>query len=188
METCRVTTERFIAALAVLAILSVPFLPRTASADAYDKARAMVGKKAPDFVFSDLEGKRHEFREGTWKNHRAVVVNFWGLRCAACILEMPYLEALHKKYAPEGLFVVGANVDGVDAATIREKMKQLKLGVGYCIAEDPEMKLVDLFHMAGAPLTFVIDAKGTVRHLHEGFEEGDEKEMEKVIDMVLKDR
>ncbi len=188
METSRVTTERFFAALAVVAVLTVACLASPAKADGYDKARAMVGKKAPEFGFSDLKGKRHEFREATWKDHRGVVVNFWGLRCAACVQEMPYLEAIHKKFEAAGLFVIGVNVDGIDRDALGDKMQQLKLSVGYCVAEDPEMKLVDLFNMTGAPLTFVIDAKGTVRHLHVGFEEGDEMEMEKIIEKVLEDR
>lgn len=174
----------FVAIMVLVLIFGAQF----ALAGSPDQAREMVGKPSPEFGFNDLDGVRHDFRNGSWGRFGAVVVNFWGLRCGACLQEMPFLDAIYRKYRPEGLFVVGSNVDGADAATIREKMKQMKLSVDYRIAEDPELKILDLFHMTGAPLTFVIDSKGVVRFLHEGFEEGDEKELEKVIEKVLKDR
>ncbi|MBI5418619.1 MAG: TlpA family protein disulfide reductase [Deltaproteobacteria bacterium] len=174
-----------IAMAAALALTAGLMGPPRACATSPEKDGKMVGKASPRFTAVDLDGKTRSFEEVKNGSH-AVVVNFWGLRCSACIQEMPYLDDIYRKFAKEGLFVFGVNVDGMDRDAIRKKMKQMSLAPSYCIVEDPDMKLADLFNMRAAPLTYVIDAKGIIRFQHEGFEEGDEKELEKAVDSVLR--
>ena len=39
------------------------------------------------------------------------VLNFWATWCTACVAEMPELEALHRRFGPRGLRVVGVSLD-----------------------------------------------------------------------------
>ncbi len=149
-----------------------------------EKDKVTIGTSAPLFTAKDLHGKVLSLQE-VLKNHKAVVVNFWGIRCAACIMEMPYLDQIFRKYETKGVFIFGVNVDGMAGDVIRTKMKQLNLAPSYCIVEDPEFLLVDIYKMSAAPLTFVIDSGGIIRYRHEGFDEGEEQEIEKAVEIAI---
>ena len=67
-------------------------------------SNALAGKSAPDFTLQSLDGKTVHLSDYRGK---AVVLNFWATWCAPCKIEMPWFVDLQKKYAPEGLQLVG---------------------------------------------------------------------------------
>jgi thiol-disulfide isomerase/thioredoxin len=87
-----------------------------ASAESIWARRNQGRDKAPDFVAKDLAGK--EYKLSSFAGKQVVLLNFWGLRCGACLEEMPYLEEIQKKLGPKGLVTLGVDTDGVDAKTI----------------------------------------------------------------------
>ena len=56
---------------------------------------ASVGKKAPDFTLKTNKGKNLRLNDFRGK---VVMINFWATWCAPCRKELPYLDALYKKY------------------------------------------------------------------------------------------
>jgi thiol-disulfide isomerase/thioredoxin len=140
---------------------------------------AVSGAVAPSFSLSTLTGEAFDL-SAELRAGRVVLLNFWGLRCGACIMEMPALQSLARKYSTEVSFL-GVNVDGIDAGTLRQQMTRMRLEPGYPVAPDPELKVADLYKLAGAPLTIVIDRAGAVRYRHENYEEGDEVKLDGAI-------
>jgi len=142
-----------------------------------------VGKPSPAFDARDIAGNpvgsAKLFGEG-----KVVVLNFWGLRCGACLEEMPTLNALQDRHK-DAVVVLGVNNDGIDAAFLARQIEKGGLKIRYTVIPDPEMKLVDLFKMTLAPLTLVMDPKGTVRYRHENYVSGDEVELEAVVRSIL---
>ncbi|HWS15020.1 MAG TPA: TlpA disulfide reductase family protein, partial [Candidatus Methylomirabilis sp.] len=102
----------------------------------------------------------------------------------ACIAEMPSLNDLHDRYK-DRVVLLGVNNDGIDGPFLAKQIAKMKLKIDYTILPDPEMKLVDLFKMTMAPLTLVMDSKGTVRYQHVDYAPGDEKALEAVIKSLL---
>lgn len=172
-------------ALAVLFVccvmLSSPFQPAAASSAASESVQ--VGKQAPPFAAPLVGGGRFDLRTAQ-KGDGIVLLNFWGLRCAACIQEIPYLVEIHKKYSGR-VRVLGINVDGVDAAFLKAEMEKIGIAVPYEVAPDPDFTVVDLYKMPAAPYTVLIDANGTIRYLHEDYKPGDEKEIDALIRKIL---
>ncbi len=164
-------------ALFLLVLLAV--LPATAGANTPLKGENQVGKASPDFRVTNVDAREYTL-EGLLKQDKVVVVNFWGLRCSACIEEMPPLNDLYRKYR-DRIVVLGVNADGVDGATLKEMMKDSAISVEYEVIPDPEFRMIETFNLLAAPLTIVIDAKGIVRFRHEDYKPGDEKELEKAI-------
>ncbi len=140
----------------------------------------MVGKDAPLFQARLADGSDFRFQTEL-KSNKYVMVNFWGVRCGACIQEIPSLEEMFGKYSGQGFSVVGINVDGLDSETLSEQMKTLGLKMKYKVVADPELKIGDLFNMTGAPLTYIVSAEGKIVYQHAGYEEGDEVGMEKFV-------
>jgi peroxiredoxin len=143
---------------------------------------ATKNPKAPDVSFLDLAGK--ETPLSSFAGKQVVLVNFWGVRCQNCIEEMPFLERLYHKYGGKGLYMVGVNTDGIDAAMIGKFLPNLPK-VSYPLAVDPEFKVNDAFQMSAAPLTILVAKDGTIRYRHEGYEPAIEQEYIDLIDKLL---
>ena len=149
-----------------------------------DKPNSLVGKPAPSFELVQPDGRPLSLGSAL-QSGRAVLVNMWGIRCGACLVEMKHLNVLHKKYRDEGLRIIGINVDGVGAASLRDYMAGMEVRPEYPVVADPKMSAIDSYRMEGAPLTIFIDKAGVVVERHEGFSEGDEKQIEAIIRKTL---
>ena len=114
-----------------------------------------------------------------------VLLNFWGMRCGNCIIEIGYLNPLHEKYAPAGAVFLGVNVDGAPAAMLNRMMPKMPNVPKYPVIPDPDMKIPDLYNLTGAPLSIIIGRDGKITWRHEDFREGDEKEIERALKEAL---
>jgi len=146
----------------------------------------LIGKPAPDFTVNDLAGAPVHLADLKGK---VVWINFWGLRCGPCVRELPALESIYSRYKDKGLIILGVNADGVDANFIkksfaeREDLKSLKLS--FTVLPDMEFKLIDIYQLMGAPLNVMVDKAGVIQFYHEGYEDGDEKHYEEVVNSLL---
>jgi thiol-disulfide isomerase/thioredoxin len=102
-----------------------------------------------------------------------VMLNFWATWCGPCRQEMPLLESIHKKYSKMGFTLLGVNVEP-DSSAAEAWLKQTP--VSFPILYDTESKVSKLYQVAGMPSTVIIDRKGVVRVLHQGYKPGDENE------------
>ncbi len=142
-----------------------------------------VGDKAVDFTTVDMEG--NQVTLSSYQGKSAVLLNFWGLRCGACIEEMPHLNALHEKYKDKGAVILAVDTDGVDAAMITETMQELGIEQKYTVLLDLEFTITDAYTNFLVPLNIIIDRAGTIQYIHTGYEKGLEKEIEDALKKVL---
>ncbi|NIS75696.1 MAG: redoxin domain-containing protein [Deltaproteobacteria bacterium] len=138
---------------------------------------------ASQFTVSNLQGKTLSL-DKLLDTYKVVVLNFWGLRCGACIEEMPRLNEIYKKYR-ENIVILGINVDAVDGDFLEGQIDKMGFVMDYEVVPDPEFTMADLFQMTAAPLTVVIDSDGVIQYRHENYEPGDEKKLEEVIKSLL---
>jgi peroxiredoxin len=147
------------------------------------REQSVIGENAPQFTISDIDGNKLTL-DSLVEKYSAVVLNFWGLRCGACIQEMPHLNDMYKKYNGK-ITILGVNVDAADGAFLKEHMKKMQIVMDYVVVPDPEFTMSDTYNLEAAPLTIVIDGDGKVRYRHENYEPGDEKELDKIIQDIL---
>lgn len=119
-----------------------------------------VGAPAPEFRAVTVDTPSVERSLADYAGH-VVIVNIWATWCAPCIVEMPSLEALHRRYAGDGLRVVAVSVDAPDSENqIREFRDRLNLS--FEILHD----VADIratYQTAGVPESFVIGRDGRIR-------------------------
>lgn len=95
----------------------------------------------------------------TWRGG-PMVVNVWATWCPPCRVEMPSLEGLREKLAPDQIRVVALSVDD-DQHLVREFMLKhgIDLPVGISISPAEAMSALEV---AGIPLTLYVDGDGRV--------------------------
>lgn len=165
----------------MLALLSLGW--GNASANSLGGDTSLVGKPCPEVRATDFDGA--DVRIPARVRGTVQVVNFWGIRCGACLEEMPKLDDIHKRLRDRGVSVYGVNVDGAGTDILAGIMKKMSLSVSYHLLPDTDFRIMDAFRVTATPLTVVIDDGGTVVYQHEGYVEGDEKVIEARIQKLL---
>ena len=161
----------------------VDLIPNTQGADADDSANGgsqLKGKSAPAFTLNDLSGNKVSLSD--FKGH-PLLINYWGTYCAPCKIEMPWLQEFSKKYAADGLQVVGITYDSeVGRDTIARDTKQL--GVTYPILlSDPKVENAYLSGTEVLPMSFYVDKAGKVIEVSAGT--GSKDQLESMIKEII---
>jgi thiol-disulfide isomerase/thioredoxin len=116
---------------------------------------------------------------------KVVLIDFWTYSCINCIRTLPYLNAWNRRYAKDGLVIVGVHTPEFpferEASNVEEAIKTD--GIGYPVVQDNEMGTWNAYGNLYWPAEYFVDAKGQVRFAH--FGEGEYGEKEQVIRELL---
>lgn len=116
---------------------------------------------------------------------QVVLINFWATWCGPCRKEMPLLEQIQKKYAPLGFTMLGVNVEE-DTRLMDTFLKDVP--VTFPILLDPANGVSKLYDVAAMPSTVIVDRKGNVRYIHQGYQPGDEGKYQDVIRQLIREK
>jgi len=116
---------------------------------------------------------------------KVVLIDFWTYSCINCIRTLPYLNAWNKRYAKDGLVIVGVHTPEFpferEASNVEEAIKTD--GIEYPVVQDNENGTWNAYGNLYWPAEYFVDAKGQVRYAH--FGEGEYGEKEQVIRELL---
>ena len=115
-----------------------------------------IGDQAPDFILNSLEGNQVQL--SSFRNKKAVVVNFWATWCPPCREEMPAFEDIFVANSDK-LTILGVDLQE-DQDTIRKFL--LEIPVTYPLLLDPNKDVKDLYNVFTQPVTYFIDKDGII--------------------------
>jgi peroxiredoxin len=166
-------------ALAIMAVSAIiTSLAQSSPSQNGSQVAADQSAVAPSWELKDVNDKT--IRSADFKG-KVVILDFWATWCAPCRKEIPGFIALQKKYAQQGLVIVGASVDEGGASMVKQFME--KLGMNYPVVLTDE-KMQDQFGgIEVVPTTFVIDREGHIVKKYFGLT--DEGEFEQEIKPLL---
>jgi cytochrome c biogenesis protein CcdA/thiol-disulfide isomerase/thioredoxin len=116
---------------------------------------------------------------------KVVLVDFWTYSCINCQRTLPHVEAWYREYAKDGFVVVGVHTPefAFEHVVSNVRAQSAALGVRYPVAIDDDYGTWNAYHNQYWPADYLIDATGTVRHVH--FGEGDYAGTEHLIRQLL---
>jgi thiol-disulfide isomerase/thioredoxin len=140
-----------------------------------------VGDTAPNFKLPRLE-RSGDIQLKSYRG-KVVYVDFWASWCGPCRLSLPELNKLRKQYRKKGFEVIAINLDE-DKDDAMEFLKEFP--VAYPTARDVKGTTPDKYGLQGMPTAYLIDRKGKVSLVHEGFKKTDSAELKHKIATLLK--
>ncbi len=100
-----------------------------------------------------------------------VLLDFWATWCPSCRTATPALERLHKRFAPQGLTVVGMNVDqGPSVSQVRPFIHQFGITYPVALLTPANARTAEAYRAYGLPAQFLIDKKGVIRWSRSGYD------------------
>jgi peroxiredoxin len=127
-------------------------------------AAVTKGQRAPDFALPTLSGSRLSLASLRGK---VVIIDFWAQWCEPCKRELPQLDKLAKEFAGKNVVVLAVNLD--KSKDNAQKLAR-ELGLSLPVLLDPAGSVAATYDLPKMPTSFLVDKKGIVRFVHEGFE------------------
>ena len=116
---------------------------------------------------------------------KVVLVDFWTYDCINCQRSLPYVNRWAKRYADQGLVVIGVHTPEYDYENEIDNVREqvTRLGIEYPVAIDNRYAIWNAFGNQFWPAHYFVDAQGQVRFVH--FGEGAYDAQEQVIQQLL---
>jgi cytochrome c biogenesis protein CcmG/thiol:disulfide interchange protein DsbE len=121
-----------------------------------------VGKQAPDFAATTVDGK--SVRLSDFKG-KPVWLTFGASWCQPCRAENPDIKATYEKYKDSGLVVLAIFISE-DSAAVTDYAD--RIGLTYLKVADPDTKIASEYRILGIPSHYFIDSSGVLRQMKIG--------------------
>jgi len=148
-------------------------------------AKRMVGKPAPDFSLTVVDGEKTKTVTKADLAGKVVMIDFWATWCPPCVQSLPDVQKMVDAFEKDGknVVVVSLSQDGdpddKDLGEIRQRIektfaeKKVKLHENKVVmlALDPEQTVGAAFNVEAIPSLFILDGKGVVQAAYVGAQE-----------------
>jgi thiol-disulfide isomerase/thioredoxin len=126
--------------------------------------QAAIGVEAPDFLLTDLEGKRHQLSD---YREKVVLVYFWTSWCGACAAQAEPLRTLHEKYSEKGLEILAVSFD-TDRTAMNEfrKINGQSWPTSFTGKSFWDNEIGRLFGADGSGMIYLIEPSGKLEGMY----------------------
>ena len=121
-----------------------------------------IGKLAPDFKLSNLEGQSVSLGDFRGK---PVLLNFWASWCGPCRYEMPFIQEIYEEWSDKGLIILTVNLQE-NPSQVKEFVESFGFSFPVLLATNREVPLA--YNIRGIPATFFIDKDGIIQDIKIG--------------------
>ena len=137
----------------------------------------LVGNKAWPFEVKDLEAKTYSLEKLKGK---VIVMNHWFVECKPCIMEMPELNRLAKKYENQEIVFIGVSRNS------KKKLESFLETNRFNFSIIPDAKHVsETYQVSNFPTNVVIDKEGKIAYYNTGLNSQTIRHMDETIQSIL---
>lgn len=131
-----------------------------------------AGGGAQDFTTRDIDGRT--FRLSDHIGKEVILIDFWATWCQPCLAEWPHLQKMYEEQKAKGFVVVAVSMDGADSIADVPSFAR-RNQVTFPVVYDEDSHIASIYNpRKSAPLNAIIDRKGRVVSIREGYNAGDE--------------
>ncbi|MBK8443031.1 MAG: TlpA family protein disulfide reductase [Sphingobacteriales bacterium] len=141
---------------------------------------AMAQKSLPEVTLNDINGEKVGVA-AYGKKEQITIFSFWATWCSPCKKELSNLSNLYDEWRDKyNVEIVAVSIDD-QRNTAKIKPYVNGQGWDYTVLLDTNEELKRALNFQSVPYTLVIDKKGNIAYEHNGYVEGDEYELEKIV-------
>ncbi len=145
------------------------------------KKEVMLGKKAPDFTLSTLDGKKISLKD--YEGKKVVVIDFWATWCGPCRMAMPILQEVYDELKDKDVVFLAVNV-GEEKSKVENYIKKINYPIPVLL--DTEGRTATAYNVQSIPRLVIIGKDGIVKGGHTGVSGNMKEELKKEILEILK--
>jgi len=138
-----------------------------------------VGEPAPEV---SLRSEGNDAVELSSLKGKVVVLDFWATWCQPCVIELPLVDKVTDARSDKGVVFYAVNT-GESEKVVKKFLKEKKFDVPLVLDDDGAIS--SAYGVNALPHLVIIDAEGTVRHVHLGSGPGMEQRLATEIDALL---
>jgi peroxiredoxin len=140
-------------------------------------------KLIPDFKLETISGEKISLYE--LLKSGPVYINFWAMWCVPCRAELKALQQIYDEFKFRGVNVISINIDSPRSTS---KVKSFIAGQKYTfpVLLDPNQEVFKKLNGYNLPYSLLIDRDGKLVKVRNSYLPGDEKEIKKDIESLLK--
>ena len=136
---------------------------------------AAIGERPPPFSVASLTtGGKVTIPAG-----QVTLVFFWATWNEPCKKSFPKLQELYVKYKASGLEIVAVSVD--DEKNGIADFAKTHGGAKFPVGWDGGKKIAEKWKPENMPSSYIVGKDGVVKHVHRGYHDGEENEIEKEL-------
>ena len=146
--------------------------------------RFRVGSKLGGLARTSLPGLDGKPRAlGGFVGRKVLMLTFWATWCEACRLELTHLDRIQRQNPEIRVLAISINPPSPEKPVLAFVKKHK---IGLTVLRDPLTRLVRLLNPGGSiPFYVMIDRRGRIVHRHQGYNSGDEVEIERRLKKLV---
>lgn len=123
-----------------------------------------------NFELKDIENTIRSYDE--LKGEKLTLIDFWATWCKPCNKAIPELNNIYDLYKSKGVEIIGINCDGPRSVSKVGPFTK-SLSIKYPILIDINSEVRNELNAIAFPTLLIVNSKGQVVWIHEGFVTGD---------------
>ncbi len=143
------------------------------------------GSPFPSVAIKTLDGKSVNIQDYT-NSGKITVVSFWASWCTPCKRELDAINEVYSEWSDKyGIQLLAITIDDARGLSKVPAMVKSK-GWEFTVLADSKQELQRALNFQTIPQTFLTNKNGEIVYTHNGYNPGDELELEKKIAELVK--
>jgi thiol-disulfide isomerase/thioredoxin len=123
-----------------------------------------------NFHLRNVENKSCSYSE--LKGEKLTAIDFWASWCEPCKKAVPELNKIYELYKAKGVQIIGINCDGPRSVSkVAPLIKSMQ--IKYPVLMDINAEVMNNLNLTAFPTLILVNGKGKIVWIHEGFVSGD---------------
>lgn len=149
-----------------------------------DNAKKLEGRKAPNFKLATMDGDYAQLSDYLGKG--PVLICFWATWCKPCVEELTEFKKLYKEYKSQGFTIVAISIDNERTVSKVKPFVKSK-NFPFNILLDSNSEVARKYYAYNVPYSVLVNKDGIIFYSHLGYMKGDELNVKKKIEELLKE-
>jgi len=177
------TQATFPKAAAPAAVLfSILFLTAAVAQGKLEEGQAAVPFQGTNFLTDgEVDLAKHLGKQ-------VVLLDFGSIYCSSCMVTVPNLIKLRKRYSEEDLAIFNIYLDIYNPLRVVKFFKGFSKDINLDLVIDDKLAISQEYGIDTLPTTIIADRSGIIRRRIVGYTEADEKEIDEIIESLVKEQ